>query len=48
MGKFVVRRFLWMVLVLLVVSVTTFLLMHAVPGGPFSREKALPPHTLAN
>ncbi len=47
MGKFVARRFLWMLLVLFVVSVTTFLLMHAVPGGPFSREKPLPPQTIA-
>jgi ABC-type dipeptide/oligopeptide/nickel transport system permease component len=47
MGKFILRRFLWMLLVLFVVSVTTFLLMHAVPGGPFSREKPLPPQTLA-
>ena len=35
MGKFIVQRFLWMLLVLFVVSVTTFVLMHAVPGGPF-------------
>jgi oligopeptide transport system permease protein len=36
-----------MLLVLLVVAATTFRLRHAVPGGPFSREKALPPQTLA-
>src|SRR3982751_6029844 len=47
MGKFVVQRFLWMVAVLVVVSATTFILMHAIPGGPFSQEKALPPQTLA-
>ena len=47
MGKFVLQRFLWAVLVLFVVSVTTFLLMHAVPGGPFSRDKPLPAQTLA-
>ena len=35
-----------MVLVLFVVSLTTFILMHAVPGGPFSREKPLPPQAL--
>jgi ABC-type dipeptide/oligopeptide/nickel transport system permease component len=46
MGKFIVRRLLWMMLVLFVVSATTFVLMHAVPGGPFSREKPLPPQTL--
>ena len=29
-------------MILFVVSLITFLLMHAVPGGPFDREKALP------
>jgi ABC-type dipeptide/oligopeptide/nickel transport system permease component len=47
MGKFVLQRFLWAAMVLFVVSVTTFLLMHAVPGGPFSRDKPLPAQTLA-
>jgi ABC-type dipeptide/oligopeptide/nickel transport system permease component len=47
MGKFIVQRFLWMVLVLFVVAATTFILMHAVPGGPFSREKPLPEQTIA-
>jgi ABC-type dipeptide/oligopeptide/nickel transport system permease component len=31
---------------LLVVSGITFGLMHAVPGGPFTQEKALPPETI--
>ena len=48
MGRYFVRRLLWMVLVLFVVSAITFGLMHAVPGGPFDREKALPPEILAN
>jgi ABC-type dipeptide/oligopeptide/nickel transport system permease component len=47
MAKFIIRRFLWMFLVLFVVSLITFGLMHAVPGGPFSREKPLPEQTLA-
>jgi ABC-type dipeptide/oligopeptide/nickel transport system permease component len=47
MGKFIFRRFLWMLLVLFVVSVITFGLMHAVPGGPFAREKPLPEATIA-
>ena len=47
MAKFIIRRLLWMVLVLFVVSVITFGLMHAVPGGPFSREKPLPEATIA-
>jgi ABC-type dipeptide/oligopeptide/nickel transport system permease component len=47
MRKFVVQRFGWMMLVLLVVAATTFMLMHAVPGGPFSLEKPVSPQTLA-
>jgi ABC-type dipeptide/oligopeptide/nickel transport system permease component len=46
MAKFIVRRVLWMFLVLFVLSIVVFALMHAVPGGPFSREKPLPPQTL--
>jgi ABC-type dipeptide/oligopeptide/nickel transport system permease component len=48
MGRYIIRRLLWMVLVLLVVSAITFGIMHAVPGGPFDREKALPADVLAN
>jgi len=47
MARFIARRMLWMVLVLFVVSLITFTLMHAVPGGPFSREKPLPEATIA-
>lgn len=47
MRKFIVQRFLWMLLVLFVTAATTFIFMHAVPGGPFSREKALPAQTIA-
>ncbi len=46
MGKFITRRFLWMFLVLFVISIITFLLMRNVPGGPFTREKALPEATI--
>jgi ABC-type dipeptide/oligopeptide/nickel transport system permease component len=46
MGRYVVRRLLYMLVVLLVVSFITFGLMHAVPGGPFTREKALPEETI--
>ena len=36
-----------MFLVLFIVASITFILMHAVPGGPFTLEKQLPPSTLA-
>jgi ABC-type dipeptide/oligopeptide/nickel transport system permease component len=42
MGRYIVRRLLWLILVLFVVSLLTFAFAHAVPGGPFTREKALP------
>ncbi|MDD5189906.1 MAG: ABC transporter permease [Dehalococcoidales bacterium] len=43
MFRFIVRRILWLLLVLLVVMFITFILMHLVPGGPWDREKALAP-----
>ena len=46
MGRYVIRRLLYMLVVLVVVSFITFGLMHAVPGGPFTREKALPEETI--
>ncbi len=48
MGRYIVRRLIYLVAVLLVVSAITFGLMHAVPGGPFDREKALPAEIMAN
>lgn len=46
MGQYILRRLIYLVVVILVVSIITFGLMHAIPGGPFSREKALPEETL--
>jgi len=48
MFRYIVRRLLWMIPVLLFISIITFAMAHAVPGGPFSREKALPPEIIAN
>jgi ABC-type dipeptide/oligopeptide/nickel transport system permease component len=45
MGQLIFRRFLWMLLVLFVISFITFFLMHSVPGGPFDRERPLPTET---
>jgi ABC-type dipeptide/oligopeptide/nickel transport system permease component len=47
LAKFIVRRILWMLLILFVISLITFGLMHAIPGGPFTGEKRLPPEILA-
>lgn len=48
MGRYIIRRLLWLLVVLLAVSLVTFALMHAVPGGPFNREKALPQEIIDN
>ncbi len=47
MGKYVVKRILLAVLTVFVICAITFFLMHAVPGGPFNREKALSEATIA-
>ena len=45
MIKYIIGRLLWIIPVLFVVTVITFGLMHAVPGGPWSREKRVPAET---
>ena len=39
---FLVKRFLWGVVVLFVVATLTFIAMRGVPGGPFDKEKNFP------
>jgi len=48
MLRFIIRRVLWGVPVLLIVSSITFGILHVVPGGPFDQEKKLPPEIQAN
>lgn len=48
MLRYVIRRLLWLIPVLFFISIITFSLAHAVPGGPFDREHALPPEVVAN
>ena len=48
MTNYILRRLMYMVAVLFTVAGITFLLMHAVPGGPFDSEKKLPPEIMAN
>lgn len=47
MISYVARRVLWIIPVLFVVSLLTFTLMHAAPGGPWDREKKVPDSILA-
>ena len=46
MIAYIVRRMLWIIPVLFTVSIITFFLMHAVPGGPWDRDKRLPQATV--
>ncbi len=48
MLRFIVRRILLGIPVLVTVATLTFLIMHWVPGGPFDTEKILPPEIIAN
>jgi len=48
MLRFLVRRALLGIPVLVAVATLTFLIMHWVPGGPFDTEKILPPAIIAN
>ena len=49
MLKFVVRRVLWTIPIILLVILMTFFMMRAIKGSPFRRsEKAVPPAVLAN
>ena len=43
MLKLILKKFLWGIPVLFFVASLTFFLMHIVPGGPFEKEKNLPP-----
>jgi oligopeptide transport system permease protein len=45
---FIIRRVLWTIPVLWAIATVTFFLMHAVPGGPFDRDRELPPPIRAN
>ncbi|MBC7240157.1 MAG: ABC transporter permease, partial [Chloroflexi bacterium] len=48
MTRYIIRRILGMIPVLVFISLVTFALAHAVPGGPFDREKPLPAEIRAN
>ncbi len=48
MTRYIFRRILWLIPVLLFVSLITFTLMHITPGGPWDKEKAVAPQVVAN
>lgn len=48
MIRYCIKRLAASVLVLWIIVSITFLLMHAIPGGPFTAEKKLPPQVKAS
>lgn len=48
MVLYLVKRTMSSLLALFVIITITFMLMHAIPGGPFTREKKLPEQVLKN
>lgn len=48
MTRFIIRRIVWLVPVLLFVSLITFSLMHVTPGGPWDRDKPVSAQVVAN
>jgi oligopeptide transport system permease protein len=46
MLEYTLRRALWIIPVIVAVSAVTFFLMYRAPGGPWDREKTLPPATV--
>lgn len=45
-ARYIIKRVLLAVLTVFIICAITFFLMHAVPGGPFNREKALSEATI--
>jgi oligopeptide transport system permease protein len=48
MAPFLLKRIFHGVVVLWVVATLTFVLLRLTPGGPFDRERKLPPQVVAN
>src|SRR5437868_9008711 len=48
MTRFIIRRILWLVPVLLFVSLITFTLMHVTPGGPWDKDKPVSAQAVTN
>lgn len=48
MGHFLFQRFIGVIITLLVIITFTFLLMHSIPGDPFTSENRIPEQILKN
>jgi ABC-type dipeptide/oligopeptide/nickel transport system permease component len=47
MTKYIAKRVLLMIVTLFIIMLLTFAIMHAVPGGPFTRDRQLMPQVEA-
>jgi oligopeptide transport system permease protein len=48
MAAYILRRLFHMAIALFVLATLVFFLIRALPGGPFDREKTLPPEVVKN
>ncbi|WP_425449875.1 ABC transporter permease [Dethiothermospora halolimnae] len=48
MGRYVLKRIIYMFIVIWAIATITFFLMHAIPGDPFSSDRGTPPEVLEN
>ncbi|HZK00855.1 MAG TPA: ABC transporter permease [Tissierellaceae bacterium] len=46
MKSFYLKRIFSMIITILLITILTFSMMHAIPGGPFTRERPVPPEIL--
>jgi len=46
LARYIVKRIILAIITVFIIAALTFFLMHAVPGGPFNREKALSEATI--
>lgn len=46
MSKYIFKRIILMIVTIWMVITITFILMHSVPGGPFTKQKKIPPAVL--
>ncbi|QCX33091.1 ABC transporter permease [Caloramator sp. E03] len=46
MLRYVVKRLVSCIVTMWVIATITFILMHAIPGGPFDKEKKIPPEIM--
>ncbi len=46
MARYIIKRIILAIVTIFIIAALTFFLMHAVPGGPFNKEKALSEATM--